>query len=240
MTLAKQQFEESQIRNASLSLTQTKQECKLICTAEAKTEGKIVPYVIHQGGIVVQGWEGTENGRTPVIDWNPLSSVARSQTRLEAGKNAPVFVFHLKFISALWSHFTLLGLLARSFHYHSPCILRDTANSPSDHHLHELSGLSRPLFCFPTSAIYCMPQQHCVSVGDKNMKGKPEQHINLWGYWNHPTGGNPDELERVRARVNSEILKSPSLLLQSVTHTTNMRNAFSTQAYKHSGLYKPQ
>lgn len=37
----------------SLSLMQTKQECKLICSAEAKIGGKIGASVIHQGAIAV-------------------------------------------------------------------------------------------------------------------------------------------------------------------------------------------
>lgn len=111
--------------------------------------------------------------------------MARSQTSLEAGKNTPAFVLHLKFNFCplasfyftwprfTWPHFTLLGPLACSFHYRSPCILRDAGYSPSDHHLHELSGLPRPLFYFPMSAIYSMSQEHYTLVGDEHMEGKP-------------------------------------------------------------------
>ena len=35
-------------------------------------------------------------------------------------------------------------------------ILRDMAASPGDHHLHQLSGFPRPLFCFTMNAIYSM------------------------------------------------------------------------------------
>lgn len=128
-------------------------------------------------------------------------------------------------ISAPWPHFALLGLLACSFYYNSPCILRDAANSPSDHHLHELSGLPRPLFFFPMSAIYNLSQQHFSRrwiherEANSNTQVCEVTETTL-------TGDNSIELERVRARVNSEVLESPGPLLQSVTHTTNMWNVF--------------
>lgn len=55
----------------SLSLMQTKQECKLIYSAEAKTEGKIGPSVIHQGAIAVLVVRGHRKWKNPSYCMQP-------------------------------------------------------------------------------------------------------------------------------------------------------------------------
>lgn len=75
-------------------------------------------------------------------------------------------------ISAPWSHFTLLGLLACSFHYPSPLYSEGCSKLPK---------WSSPPWAFRTAqtfvllsnATYSMSQQHCASVGDKHMEAKP-------------------------------------------------------------------
>lgn len=157
MTCQTTVWRKSDMKHLFFSLMQRKQECKLLCPAEAKTEGKVWSLCNSSES------HSSASGERAMEDPQLLTEThchpwpeAKSDWK-QARMHHPWF-FIWSSISAPRTHFTLLVLLACSFHYHSPCILRDAANSPSDHHLHDLSGLPRPLFCFPMSAIYSMSQ----------------------------------------------------------------------------------
>lgn len=111
-------WRKSDMKHLSFSLMQRKQESKLLCPAEAKTEGKIWSLCNSSGSHSSASGERVMEEPQLLTETHCHPWPEAKPDWKQARMHHPWY-FIWSSISAPWTHFTLLVLPSCSFHYHS-------------------------------------------------------------------------------------------------------------------------